>query len=104
VAALHGIILNPVILLWLLKKGMGLKQGEKIKIIYPIVIKNISKEVLRHITPAEVEKEDFPGKTVEWFVDMFCKSHKGCTADTVVNRIEFKKYEPPLRQLHVCLA
>jgi hypothetical protein len=90
--------LKPGDLVIAVEKGMGLKRGEKIKKIYPIVIKNISKEVLWHITLEEVEKEGFPGKTVEWFIDMFCKSHKGCTANTVVNRIEFKKYEPPLIQ------
>jgi hypothetical protein len=28
------------------------------------------------------------------FVAMFCATHRGCTPDTVITRIEFKRAEP----------
>jgi hypothetical protein len=33
--------------------------------------------------------EGFPDLTPSEFVRMFCESHKGCTRESVVNRIEF---------------
>ncbi len=33
--------------------------------------------------------EGFPEMPPGRFIDMFCKSHKGCTPDSVVTRIEF---------------
>lgn len=73
------------------EKGMGLKKGEKSVAIYPILILSVRKEPLNSITAEEVEKEGFSGKSTDWFIDMFCKSHKGCTPDTLVNRIEFRE-------------
>lgn len=76
-------------------KGMGLKKGEKIEKIHVIQILSNTPEPLRRLTDdpaygrAEVIKEGFPEMTPEQFVEMFCKSHKGCTPESLVNRIEF---------------
>lgn len=79
------------------EKCMGLKKGEKIKVICIIEIVSVRREPLRRMfdEPAygidECEREGFPDMNAAQFIDMFCKSHKGCTPDTEVNRIEFKK-------------
>jgi hypothetical protein len=73
------------------EKGMGLKKGEKSIPIYPIVIVSVKKEPLNKVTLKEVELEGFDGQSIDWFIDMFCKSHKGCTPTSVVSRIEFKE-------------
>ena len=77
------------------EKGMGLKKGEKIKRLKTIVILSTFPQSLKLITPKEVEREGFPGKSPEWFIDMFCSSHKKCFPETIVNRIHFKYYKEP---------
>lgn len=71
------------------KKCMGLKKGEKIEKITPIEILSIHEEQLFEITPEDVEREGFPGKSPEWFVKMFCE-HNGASIYALVNRIEFE--------------
>jgi len=75
------------------EKGMGLKRGEKSVPIYPIEIISVKEEPLVLITPSEVVREGFPDKTISWFVQMFCESHKGCTPFSLVNRIEFREVQ-----------
>lgn len=76
-------------------KGMGLKKGEKIEKIHVIRIAKATPEPLCRMLDEpeygrqEVIREGFPWMSPEQFVDMFCRSHKGCTPDTVVNRIWF---------------
>jgi len=72
------------------KKGMGLKRGEKVERIYPITIVRCSFEPINFITPDDVIREGFPDMTVEQFIDFFCRTHQ-CKPDQIVNRIEFKK-------------
>ena len=73
------------------EKGMGLKAGEKVKKIYPIEIVSVRREPLNKITDAEVLREGFPNMTTLGFIEMFTASHKGCGAETVINRIEFRR-------------
>ena len=70
-------------------KCQGLKKGEKIEKICQIQIVSVRREPLSAITQEEVTREGFPGKTVEWFIEMFCDANK-CTGSTEVTRIEFK--------------
>jgi hypothetical protein len=72
------------------KKGMGLKRGEKVHRIYPITIVRCSWEPINYITPQDVIREGFPDMTVAQFIDFFCLTHK-CKPDQQVNRIEFRK-------------
>lgn len=83
------------------EKCMGLKAGEKIKVISIIEVVSTRREPLRRMIDdldygfAECVREGF-GDHPQYrfpseFVAMFCASHKGCTPDTEVNRIEFKK-------------
>lgn len=78
-----GDIVQPI------EKGQGLKKGEKVKKINgPIRILSTRGEQLCKITPDDVRREGFPGKSRLWFIRMMMTRHK-CRRDKVVNRIEF---------------
>lgn len=76
-------------------KCMGLKPGEKIERICQIRVVDVTQESLRSLVDdpdygrPECDLEGFPGMSGAEFVGMFCKSHKGCTVNTTVTRIEF---------------
>lgn len=82
------------------EKGMGLKPGEKVKELAVIRIVSVRPEPLDAMTNdldygfAECEREGFGNHlTLRWptqFVEFFCNSHRGCTPQTVVNRVEFE--------------
>jgi len=82
------------------EKGMGLKAGEKVVPLATIRVVSARPEALSAMTAdveygrAECAKEGFGDHPVlrspSAFVEFFCKSHRGCTPDTVVTRIEFE--------------
>lgn len=86
------------------RKCMGLRPGEKLDVLRdPLTVVSVKREPLRSMTDdleygfAECRAEGF-GSHPDYhrphdFVAMFCATHKGCTPDTVVTRIEFS-YEP----------
>lgn len=76
-------------ILMAVEKAQGLKKGEKIKKMGPIQIKT-RREPLNAITQHEVIREGFPDMTVDEFIIFFCKTHKRCTPETIIIRIEFK--------------
>ena len=85
-----GDVVRPV------RKGMGLKPGEKIEQVgHPLFITNVRRESLSLMLTDDVygaeecAREGFPEMLPAEFVSMFCKTHKGCTPDSVVTRIEF---------------
>ena len=85
-----GTRLQPV------RKAMGLRKGEKqVCIGMPIVVTSVRREPLRNMLDdpvygqRECVLEGFPEMTPDQFVAMFCSSHKGCTPETFVTRIEF---------------
>lgn len=82
------------------KKCMGIKPGEKICVLRePLRVVSVRREQLNRMTEdpeyglAECEREGFAGHPAyRWpseFVTMFCTTHKGCTPETEVTRIEF---------------
>ncbi len=86
-----GVLLQPV------RKGMGLRKGEKIqKLGAPIKVTSVRQESLWYmwLEPeyglAECKREGFPEMTPLDFIDMFCGSHKSCGRDSIVTRIEFE--------------
>lgn len=85
-----GVILNGC------EKCQGLKLGEKVKRLGVISVTAVSREPLQRMTDdkaygaAEVVREGFPEMTPEQFVEMFCRSHSGCTPATEVTRIEYE--------------
>ncbi len=82
------------------RKCMGLRPGEKLDVLRdPLLILNVRREPLKAMTDdveygfRECALEGF-GEHPEYqwpssFVAMFCATHKGCTPDTEVTRIEF---------------
>lgn len=82
------------------EKGMGLKAGEKVSKLCTIRVIDVRFEPLRKMTDdtdygfAECEKEGFGNHpTLCWpseFVSFFCSTHKGCTPESNVTRIEFE--------------
>ena len=98
--------LKPGDLIQPVKKCMGLKPGEKIERIGgPVRVVSVAREPLRRLQTnldygfVECAREGFPAPHVnQWpseFVAMFCATHKGCTPETIVTRIEFTYTEAP---------
>jgi len=89
-----GDLLRPV------RKCMGLRPGEKLDVLRdPIIVVGLRRERLdRMVTDLvygrdEVRREGFAGhpdfgEPAAW-VAMFCATHKGCTPERVITRIEF---------------
>lgn len=79
---------------------MGLKAGEQVVRLATIRIVSIRFEPLRRMEDdldygfEECRKEGFGDHpTLHWpseFVQFFCRSHKNCTPETEVTRIEFE--------------
>ena len=87
--------LKPGDIVQAVEKCQGLRKGEKVVKICLIRILSNRPEQLGNMNRLyyglqEVIKEGFPDTTPIEFQDMFCKSHKGCTPTTFVNRIEFE--------------
>ena len=78
-------------------KGQGLKKGDKITYLGEFQVishrwERLDRMIIDRVYGLEeVKREGFPDKSPEWFVEMFCKSHKGCTPESLVHRIEFRK-------------
>lgn len=80
------------------RKAMGLKPGEKIVRLGAIEVVSVRREPLLAMThkavdygASECRREGFPDMHPAEFVDFFCSTHKGCTPETVVTRIEFRR-------------
>ena len=82
------------------RKCMGLRPGEKLDVLRaPLTIVSVRREPLRAMLDdpdygfLECELEGFGSHPqYRWpsaFVEMFCVTHKGCTPETVVTRLEF---------------
>jgi hypothetical protein len=92
--------LKPGELLCGVEKGMGLKPGEKIIRLATVRVIAHEPEPLRRMTDdleygrAECILEGFGDhptlRDPEAFVRFFCSTHKGCSPDTVINRIAFE--------------
>jgi len=89
-----GDLLRPV------KKCMGLLPGERLDVLRdPIKVIGLRREPLRQMLDdidygfRECELEGFGAHPdYRWpsaFVGMFCATHRGCTPETVITRIEF---------------
>jgi hypothetical protein len=87
------IFLKPGDVVRAVRKCRGLRPGEKIEPLRVIEIALVSREPLSAITSDEVTREGFPNMSREEFIAMFCASHKGCTPETEITRIEFRYVE-----------
>ena len=81
--------LKPNEMVMACEKCQGLKRGESIVRIRPIVISSTWGEQLNHITGEDVVKEGFPEMDEIQFILMFKKEMK-CSSYTLVNRIGFE--------------
>lgn len=79
------------------EKAQGLKKGEKVKVLDAIELVDVRSEPLRRMLDdltygaVEVRREGFPKLTPAQFAAFFCKTHKGCTLDEPIRRIEYKR-------------
>ncbi len=72
------------------EKGMGLKKGETVRRLAVLRVESVTRETLAEgLDRSDVMREGFPEMLPREFIDMFCRTHKGCTPDTVVTRIAF---------------
>lgn len=80
------------------RKGQGLKKGEKVERLGVIAVVTARRERLRRMIEdreyglREVVLEGFPEMTPEAFVEMFCQ-HNGVSANDLVTRIEYRYVE-----------
>lgn len=72
------------------RKGMGLKPGEKIVKLGPLSVLSVRREPLNAITFDDVRREGFPEMTRSQFIAMFCAAMK-VQPDALVTRIEFRR-------------
>ena len=84
--------LKPGDRLWGVEKAMGLRKGETAQRIAMIEVVSTRPERLNEITAEDVEREGFPEFTPADFV-RFLSQKTGCTADVIINRIEFRYVE-----------
>ena len=75
-----------------IRKGRGLKKGEKQVVLGEAVVVSTRPEDLDEITKADCVREGFPELSPTEFVTMFRK-HMRYQPFTIVNRIEFKHVE-----------
>lgn len=73
-----------------IEKGQGLKKGEKVNRLCQIRVISARQEPLKSINWNDCRYEGFPTLSPKDFIDFFCRSHKGCTPETEVTRIEFE--------------
>ena len=80
-------------LLCAVEKSRGLRPGEKIKRLATLRVKKVDREPLRKILRrgrSECRREGFPDLAPREFVEMFCRTHRGCRPGSTVTRIEFE--------------
>lgn len=82
--------LKPGDRLMAVRKGMGLKPGEKVVRLGEIEVVSVSREPVGLIEESDVIREGFPDLKPSEFTAMFCQ-HMKCTEWEMVTRIEFKR-------------
>lgn len=75
------------------RKAMGLKPGEKVHRLGMIEVISVRREPLCEIDDDDCTREGFPDLMPVEFVHFFCSTHRGCTIDTEVTRIEFRRVD-----------
>jgi len=85
--------LKPGDLLQAIEKGQGLKKGEHVRRLAVLRVVSVGRQPLSAIGNAyhvdDCRREGFPEMSPAEFIEMFCRSHKGCSPTTIVTRIEF---------------
>ncbi|WP_433567108.1 hypothetical protein ACQP1O_19145 [Nocardia sp. CA-151230] len=80
--------------LTLCRKVMGRRRAdgrvEPLVCIVDVEVVAVARERLDAITPDEVVAEGFPAMSVAEFLEFFCNSHRGCTPESTVTRIQWR--------------
>ncbi|MEU2089747.1 hypothetical protein [Nocardia beijingensis] len=82
--------LKPGTRLTLCRKVMGRRKGDPLVRIVDVVVEDVRRERLALITADDVRAEGFPDWTPDEFIAFFCRSHRGCTPETTVTRIQWR--------------
>lgn len=82
--------LKPGDLLMGCEKCQGLGKGGELVKLGAIRVKDVRRERLGLITLDDCIREGFPEMSPPQFVEMFCKTHKGVTRQTIITRIQFE--------------
>ena len=80
--------LKPFARLKAVRQAMGLKRGERQRVLGWILVASVRRERLCDITVDEIDREGFPEMGVDEFVEMFCEVMR-CEPNTEATRIEF---------------
>jgi hypothetical protein len=80
--------------LTLCRKVMGLRRGETVDRITTVEVASVRRERLDAVTAADVVAEGFPDLSPAQFVDFFCSTHRGCTPQSEITRIEWRYRTP----------
>lgn len=83
------LMLKPGDRLTLCRKVMGRRKDEPLVRLCDVEVVSVRRERLTEITADDVRAEGFAMRPGE-FVRFFCDSHKGCTPQTEVTRIEWR--------------
>ncbi|MEV6073391.1 hypothetical protein AB0L82_43175 [Nocardia sp. NPDC052001] len=82
----------------LCRKVMGRRRRdgsvEPLVRITDVEILEVTPERLADITRDEVVAEGFPEMNPQEFVEFFCRTHRGCTPDSTVTRIQWRYLVP----------
>ncbi|WP_233213694.1 hypothetical protein [Mycobacterium hubeiense] len=81
--------------LTLCRKVMGRKRGEPLVRIVDVEVISVRREPLDTITADDCVREGFPRMTPDQFVEFFCASHRGCTPESEVTRIQWRYLDTP---------
>ena len=76
--------------LTLCKKVMGRRRDEPLDRIADVEVTSIRRERLDAVTSGDVTAEGFPGMTPGEFTAFFCSTHRGCTPQTEITRIQWR--------------
>ncbi|WP_405183722.1 hypothetical protein OG225_43410 (plasmid) [Nocardia sp. NBC_01377] len=84
------LFLQPGTRLTLCRKVMGRRKGDPLVKIVDVEVLDVRRERLDLITEDDVHLEGFPDMTPAGFVEFFCRTHTGCTPDSLVTRIRWR--------------
>ncbi|WP_232541348.1 ASCH domain-containing protein [Nocardia bovistercoris] len=88
--------LRPETRLTLCRKVMGRRTGEPLVRITDVEVVDVRRERLDHITTEDTRAEGFPEMTAAEFVAFFCRTHTGCTPETIITRIQWRYLDTPV--------
>lgn len=98
-------LLSPGDRLTLVRKSMGRRRVdgtvEPLHVVANVIVLDVRRERLHAITPGDVRAEGFPDWSPGQFVEFFCRTHRGCTPERIVTRIEWR-YLPADQMEHLC--